>query len=149
MTAYFDDLRSALDEAQALDQAAQFDRADKLERMLVRDVTLAVFLLRRDLSEALRVAIHTSIRAWQLVTLSPGQKAAPQADAAECHVARLCSLTEELHDLFHAVGIDVRVKRGRGGYDDPMTAILDAVGEEEEFRDTLPLRPGGAAQELT
>lgn len=73
----------------------------------------------------------------------------PQADAAECHFARLCSLTEELHDLFHAVGIDVRVKRGRGGYDDPMTAILDAVGEEEEFRDTLPLRPGGAAQELT
>jgi hypothetical protein len=118
---------------------AQFERTDKIERELVSDVTLAVYLLREDIPPGLRAAVHTSVRAWQLVTLSFGQPVAPQADASEDHCDRLRAMAEELHDIFHAIGRAAREKRGGGGYDDPRTPVLDVLGEEEEIRNALPL----------
>ena len=74
------------------------------------------------------------------MTLSFGQRVAPQADATEHDCDRLHAMAEELHDIFHAIGRAAREKRGSGGYDDPKTPVLDALGEEEEIRDALPLR---------
>ncbi len=144
MTAYFDNKRSEIEDARLLDEVAQFERTDKIERELVSDVTLAVYLLRKDIPPGLRAAVHTSVRAWQLATLSFGQPVAPQADASEDHCDRLRAMAEELHDIFHAIGRAAREKRGGGGYDDPKRPVLDALDEEEEIRDALPLRSASA-----